>query len=210
MSEHWALEALRLRRLKLSLLEDMNDPFELLGVALRKPSDRTAFRKLKAEMSRTIGVLCFSRGWGNPVLWSHYGDRHRGICLSFDIPDEWAKEVTYQGKRLESELERKLPRNSHETLGYKLITTKYEHWRYEEEVRMIVKLEDAQCEAGHYFVPFCEGLRLREVITGPRCTLARNRLREAVAEEARNVTITKSRLAFRSFKVVQNKAARNA
>jgi hypothetical protein len=202
MSKHWAFETLKFRHLKLSLLEDMNDPFELLGVALNKPSDRIVFRKLKAEMNQTIGVLCFSRGWNSPVLWSHYGDRHRGICLGFDIPDDWAMEVTYQGERLESELENNLPSESHDTLGHMLITTKYEHWRYEDEVRMIVKLEDAKYEAGHYFIPFCDGLRLREIITGPRCMLTRNQLRKAVAEEDCSVSFIKGQLAFSSFQVV--------
>ena len=55
----------------------MNDPFELLSVDLSEPDDRTTFDGLKADLNQTIGVLCFSRGWSNPVLWSHYGDRHR-------------------------------------------------------------------------------------------------------------------------------------
>ncbi|MDD2367642.1 MAG: DUF2971 domain-containing protein [Desulfuromonadaceae bacterium] len=210
MSEHWALEALKLRRLKLSLLEDMNDPFELLGITLKKPSDRHVFRKLKTEMNRTIGVLCFSRSWSNPVLWSHYGDRHYGVCLGFDIPDEWAKEVTYHGNRLESALEQKLSHNSQESLGYTLITTKYEHWRYEDEVRMIVRLEDAQYVDDHYFIQFCDGLKLREVITGPRCKLSQKQLLKVVAHEDRNVTTIKGRLAFSSFKVVQKKNTQNA
>lgn len=73
---------------------------------------------------------------------------------------------------------------------------------------MIVKLKDAQYEAKHYFIPFCDGLRLKEIITGPRCTLSRNRLLEAVTQEDRKVMIIKGRLAFSSFKVVQNRTAK--
>ena len=95
---------MRLRRLKLAMLEDMNDPFELLGIELKTPEDRAFFQEqLKPEMNRTIGLLCFSRKWSNPVLWSHYADKHRGLCLGFDIPDLRAKEVTYVGRRLKAE-----------------------------------------------------------------------------------------------------------
>ena len=202
MSEHWSFEALRLRRLKLALLEDMNDPFEFLGAALRKESDRTNFHKLKAETNGTIGVLCFSRAWSNPVLWSHYGDRHRGICLGFDIPDQWAKEVTYQGNRLAIDLEHAFDQENLADLPLKLLTTKYEHWRYEDEVRLVLPLEGVQFENKHGFLPFCDVLRLREVIAGPRCSLPQSRIRENVSVEDHNVTIRKTRLAFLSYEVV--------
>jgi hypothetical protein len=33
-------------------------------------------------------VICFSgarqRGWDNEMMWAHYGDRQRGVCLEFD------------------------------------------------------------------------------------------------------------------------------
>jgi hypothetical protein len=140
--ERWALEAIKRRRLKLSLLNEMNDPFELLGRELKTRNDRAEFLQGKEEMNETIGVLCFSQSWDNPVLWSHYADKHRGICLGFDVLDDWVLEISYQGKRLQEEVEGELPVQDHKTLGQKLLTTKYEHWRYENEVRMILKLED--------------------------------------------------------------------
>lgn len=202
MSERWALEALRLRRLKLALLEDMNDPFEFLGADQRNASDRTAFPILKAEINQTIGVLCFSRAWSDPVLWSHYGDRHHGICLGFDILDQWAKEVTYQGNRLVTDLEHAFERENLDDLPLKLLTTKYEHWRYEDEVRLVLRLEDVQFENGHYFLRFCDALCLREVTIGLRCPLPQSRIQEIVSVVDPDVTIRKARLASRSYKVV--------
>jgi hypothetical protein len=40
-------------------------------------------------------MLCFSRDWHNPVQWSHYADKHRGICLGFDVPDSLLVPVQY-------------------------------------------------------------------------------------------------------------------
>ena len=51
-------------------------------------------------MCANRGVLCFSRGWHNPLLWSHYGDKHRGVCLGFDVPNAHIVHVSYNSSRL--------------------------------------------------------------------------------------------------------------
>jgi hypothetical protein len=81
LCKKFALDNLTKRRIKISEYSDMNDPFELRGVALSDP-------KLQSQLThliRSSGALCFSRNWRNPVLWSHYGDKHKGICLGLDI-----------------------------------------------------------------------------------------------------------------------------
>lgn len=206
MSEKWALESFDKKRLKLALFEDMNDPFELLGVELGSPQDRADFQSLKNEINGTVGVLCFSKGWSNPVLWSHYADKHRGLGLGFDIPDEWAVEVSYTGARLKTEMEHSLPSERNSSFGHKLLTTKFSHWRYEEEVRSIIRLEDSHSEGPLYFLPYCNALRLREVIIGPRSGLTEAQVAEKIEPCPDKVEIIKARLAFRSFKVVRNRA----
>jgi hypothetical protein len=202
-TEHWALESMRRRRLKLAMLEDMNDPFELLGIELKTPEDRAFFQeKLKPEMNRTIGLLCFSRTWSNPVLWSHYADKHRGLCLGFDIPDQHAKEVTYVRRRLKAEIENTNFSDKNSSPGYKLITTKYKHWRYEDEVRLIIPLEHAQREGSNYFVSYCDGLVLREIVVGLRSRLTNQHLLATLSPEDAGVSIIRSRLASGSYNVL--------
>lgn len=160
LSERWAIEALKKQRLKVSLFNDMNDPFELLGVALTRKEDRLIFQRIKQELNGEIGALCFSKRWSNPVLWSHYADKHRGICLGFDLLDGWVQHVEYRGTRLEEDFATGLVKASKEDIGIKLLKTKFEHWRYEEEVRFIVKLKDIVNEGPNYFLPFCNALQL--------------------------------------------------
>ena len=212
-SEKWGLESIRRRRLKLALLEDMNDPFELLGVELKRPQDREFFQhQLKPEMNRTVGLLCFSRRWSNPVLWSHYADKHRGLCLGFDIPDHLAKHVTYVGRRLKAELEDATSLDDNDSFGFKLITTKYRHWRYEDEVRLIINLAHTQpegpiqSEGSRYFIPYCNVLTLREIVIGPRSTLTSEDLTLVLAPEDKSVSVISGRLAFRSYRVVRNRS----
>ena len=205
-SEKWALEAIKLRRIKVSRFSDLNYPFELLGLELKTKEDRKAFKKLKDEVDELIGPICFSKIWKNPVLWSHYGDKHKGICLGFDIIDEWAYEIDYVGERLKDDIEGHVSDMLEETLGHKLLTTKFEHWHYEEEVRMIVNLKDMEYAKGLYFLPFCEGLKLKEIIVGPRCDQKLINLKNMLSTLDKDVQIMKSRLVFKSFGVVRNEA----
>jgi len=82
---------LRNRRLKIAQLDDLNDPFELKSVNLCNPAHSLAFdgtethEGFKAEMARRYGVLCFSEDKTDVLQWAHYADRHRGICLGFDV-----------------------------------------------------------------------------------------------------------------------------
>jgi hypothetical protein len=73
--------------LKLSRIYDLNDPFELTPFDLTDAGIREAFLKTRDEVGEERGLLCFSSGWSDPVIWAHYSDRHRGLCLGFEIAD---------------------------------------------------------------------------------------------------------------------------
>jgi hypothetical protein len=78
---HYALEDLRHRRMKIALLDDLNDPFDLWAVAQPDPTLRKAMRAFKLHVAQRFGMVCFSLAWHNPLLWSHYADKHRGVAL---------------------------------------------------------------------------------------------------------------------------------
>lgn len=99
VSLHYGLEDLQRKRLKISRLDDLNDPFELWAIAQPNAHVRQALRETKKEMARDCGLLCFSLDWSNPVLWSHYADRHRGIALGFDVSEHILKPVVYRKTR---------------------------------------------------------------------------------------------------------------
>jgi len=211
LEKHWAIESLIYERLKISQFSDMNDPFELLGVSLKKKSDRLDFYQLKKEVSEEMGAICFSKKWSNPVLWTHYGERHKGIALGFDIPTDHAHKVSYTGDRLGQDLIDELEKNDSDTnLAHKILTTKYKHWSYEDEIRMLVKFQDSNNEDGMYFLPYCKGLELREIIIGPRRNLTKENLLKIIHKDRSGIKITKSRLAFQSYHVVKDKSVKLA
>jgi hypothetical protein len=141
-------------------------------------------------------MLCFSLTWHNPLLWSHYADRHRGLALGFDVADEILKPVSYVAKR-------PTLTEINPTVAQWLLFTKFVDWQYEQEVRIFTTLQDRD-PSGLYFGKFNEQLVLREVIVGPLCKVTKKDLRGVpIGDDA--VTLTKGRLAFNTFEVVRDK-----
>jgi hypothetical protein len=204
----YGLQALRRKRLKVSLIDQLNDPFELIGIASHDPDERQAFAEVKAGLAQYSGMLCFSGKWSNPVQWSHYADRHRGLCLGFDVSDGLLTPVKYRSKRLRpdaqamKEMQAEGPA-AHEMM-LNLVTTKFSHWHYENEHRLFVELKDKDAR-GLYFCDFSGDLALREVIVGSTSTISRMELKRALGRRINEVTIFKTQLAFQSFRVIRQR-----
>lgn len=202
----YALEALRTQEIKVSRFDDLNDPFELYGVNLANREHRRKFREFKRWASQRFGLLCFSRRWRNPLLWSHYGDRHKGVALEFEIHDDLVSEVTYSPYRLRMEIEKALARGGFsEEEAYDMAITKASHWKYEEEVRVFLELSQCQKRDGLLFEPLGEHIRIVGLVLGPLCKLSKAEVQRALPRGDR-IHMIWSRLAFRSFNVTPNKA----
>jgi hypothetical protein len=87
LDAHFGLKSLYEKRLKQSRIHELNDPFELTPYVLTDPNLRQAFLTTRDDISNNRGVLCFSAAWRDPVIWAHYSDKHRGLCLGFEIPE---------------------------------------------------------------------------------------------------------------------------
>lgn len=194
LNEQFGLKDLAERRLKIARIMELNDPFEFLGVDLTNKELRRVLKETKVDLSKSNGLLCFSRIWKNPLLWGHYADKHKGICLGFDVPDDHLSEVDYVKERLPA------PPKIDESFMKKLLLTKFEHWKYEEEYRAYVSLTD-EIE-GYYYADFSETLKLKQVIVGDQSQITRDQMSSALADLATGVEVFKVRAAFKSFDVV--------
>ena len=142
-------------------------------------------------------MLCFSEDWTDPVLWTHYGARHKGICLGFDGTAGLAERVVYQEERIKV-ADGKID----EHLKRKLLLTKYESWKYENEWRLPVRLNGAAKEGDFYFENGGDRIYLAEVVLGARCTTSVEDVRKLVNKHYSDVVTFKARLANGSFKIV--------
>src|SRR5208282_4947339 len=204
LNDRYGLEALRQRRIKVSRINELNDPFELLAPSLSDRETRHGFTKLKNNLARTRGLLCFSKDWTNPVLWSHYADSHRGLCLGFSFAHE-VIHVRYRRKRLRIKIPSLLSDPEKERIVMECLSTKFIHWQYEKEVRAFVNLAERDSNTGHYFFDFCESMTITHVIVGARSNLTRHEVRDALAEQSDSVRYFKARPAFKAFKLVPNR-----
>jgi len=170
LSAQYGREDLENRRLKISTIDDLNDPFDLCSIDTTDPAIEAALEELIRNFRGRRGLLCFSRNWDNLLLWSHYGVSHKGVCLGFDIPDDqpdggYGMDVRYQPNLLQV----RHREDVNYDLANRLLRTKQESWSYEQEVRLFVALNDPPDENGLSWFYFGPGLVLKEVIVGAQC-----------------------------------------
>jgi DUF2971 family protein len=196
----FALDDIQNRRIRISEIDQLNDPFELWCVAQPDRRLRQALRGFKKQLNESYGMLCFSRRWRNPLLWSHYAEKHRGMCLGFDVDRRrrGLKAVAYVKERIDLHIP-----PTRESIE-QLLFTKYRDWKYEEEWRCWSRLEERNPSG--YFYPFDEKVQLREVIAGPLCVISRGLINGAL-KGYKDIRVIKARLAFKTFRVVTNKRA---
>jgi len=88
------------------------------------------------------GVLSLAEHWDCPLMWSHYADQHRGLCIEYDYSDaafSSLKKVEYTDERGITASELLAAPSTSESSKYwkKLFYTKAPQWSYEREWRDI-------------------------------------------------------------------------
>jgi hypothetical protein len=192
-----------MRRVKVSRFSELNDPFELMAVNLIDDDERRAIQGFHDQIDATKGVICFSSKCDNPVLWGHYADKHRGVALRFEVPDNLLLQARYENSRFF------LPRDAvtrrskpDEATIQRILSTKFTDWKYESEWRFFVDLSEAKLEAGVYYEDFSESLKLTEVILGAKCDLSKEKVQSLIDALGLSAKVNKAKIAQDEFKVV--------
>jgi len=193
-----ALENIQKSRLKVSTFRESNDPFELSVFFSTDPAQQRRLDQFVDDVARRFGVVCFSDDWRDPVYWSHYAERHRGIALGFDVlEDDFVLQVEYVENRIEFPNREPEGRDVDIFLG-----TKFESWQYERERRIMLKLTDADQDGGFWFERFGPKMALREVVLAPLCHEDITAIRASVDAVHRDVRTYRARLAEEFFCVI--------
>lgn len=125
------IDILMNRRLYASKYLELKDPME--GFFIYDNSvPRPIVNKLRDDRANTI-ICSFSKSYTNGLMWSMYGDEHKGCCIKLKVTSKkWEElEVNYTDIRLMV-----TDRNaSIETI----LSTKSQQWKHEQEVRYILK-----------------------------------------------------------------------
>lgn len=139
------LETIKKSEIWLSNPNEFNDPFDcamLIGNENINVNDieiKTA--KVFDSIKRRVYISCFAEPklLKKPLMWSHYAEKHKGICLEYDF-----SEIIIQGfkiypviyKSVFKDLDEAFKKNINE-FTVNAIYTKALDWRYESEWRLM-------------------------------------------------------------------------
>jgi hypothetical protein len=106
---------------------------------------RNQFAEQLNEMFQNSGICCFSEKYENILLWSHYAENHRGICLGFNRGI--SKIATMSGKvQYRDNYEKALFFGMKGEAIYHLVFTKSKDWSYEQEIRAVRILSNGKTD----------------------------------------------------------------
>ncbi len=214
LSKGHALDFLQTGQLRVGRLRELNDPLDcepvfvdLDGKIVNAESDESL-----SNILNTIGIVCYSGGVTDPVLWTHYADAHRGIALGFEFDGNAGLfDVGYRDERPTlniAVLEQLKKRGEGEGDALlKLISdgfaVKAKSWKYEDEYRHFIYLHFGVTMIGPNYFRKVAAHQLKRVVLGVRCELTVFDARQAVKKLLRNsrgsVEIIKASKDPRSF-----------
>ena len=122
------IEILLNEKLYGALFDELNDPME--GYFNYSKDVSNDVRKEMANIRKNTCICSFSRRNNIGVMWTHYADSHKGVCLELEIKDAgWERvDVNYNNNILCAQC---LKSPSY------LFKRKTTQWEYEEETRYI-------------------------------------------------------------------------
>ncbi|RIV73194.1 DUF2971 domain-containing protein [Flagellimonas aequoris] len=128
------------------------------------------FEALDIEYTdKYLGVLSLSERWNSILMWSHYGDFHKGYCLGFD--EEIIRTSGYFGKGGRVTYTNDLPKIDPINAENEIMTSFYQthfkakDWEYEEEYRLTKLYFDKPNEEPNRVIILPEN-SIREVVIG--------------------------------------------
>ncbi|WP_370599594.1 DUF2971 domain-containing protein [Pseudomonas nitroreducens] len=206
-NKEFGLENIEKRRLKVATINELNDPFEMQLFSSPIKAVRGHLKDFKEGVAREFGLLCFSKSYMSPVQWAHYSDKHRGLCLGFEVDEERLHTVEYKYDRVSFDPTEYALMSAPERFDLMTaqLRAKHSQWRYEREVRQVFLLKETHAEGLLHFRSFDQIGKLRQAIVGCVSDITRSELNEKLGDLVGEVECFKVRTAFKSFNIVRNK-----
>ena len=139
-------------------IKDLNDPFEgdllydldefyknpIKNPSLDKSDIKNIFHEANKSMKERVYIACFADKNNITPMWNHYGDRHEGICIEYDLNDDRLLKqiffpIAYVNENRNKEILRKLYNGAdYGKLTIETFSNKSIEWEYEQEWRIII------------------------------------------------------------------------
>ena len=142
-------EILDNHRLYLSDGKNFNDPFEITV---------TDKKNHKIRHIEGLHILSLTNSFRNKLIWSHYTDSHKGVCLTVKVPNNLVYPICYSTKRIyeDSDIDNIISSSTRITKksvekdfsplskDKKIAYIKDKKWIYEKEYRVVFDKTDEE------------------------------------------------------------------
>lgn len=192
-------------RMKLTEAGQSNDPFEMTPSFVPEPKATNQEKTLMADIEKAWPldradepsfVVCLSASVSSYLMWGHYANQHKGVCLAFNVPirirdnclsivlneQEYPlMPIQYEKKRIQArEYVIKQTETSYKyeigKLLRRMLSYKPEKWAYEKEFRILVHSKEVRYEDDALFTSLL-AKNLSGVILGVNNGLSIQRVR---------------------------------
>jgi len=155
-----AIKTIESRHFRVSRIMELNDPFEWsFGFDGSRPEriadDRRERDELIQQSNEKWGVLCFCEVFKDPVMWSHYADRHRGLVIEIEanVHDDAYHKVLYSRRPIIQQRwlgDREKHTEELKGVFSEFFRFKAPSWNYEREWRAVVPLDKCDVAEGMF------------------------------------------------------------
>ena len=147
VSLNYVVDILDNHRLFLNDGKNFNDPFE---ITITDKSNGTT-RHING-----LHILSLTNSYRNKLIWSHYTDSHKGVCLTIQVPNQLVYPICYSTKRVyeDSDIDDLIEHSTKKakkslrcdfsvlTKDKKIAYLKDKKWIYEKEYRIVFDKSD--------------------------------------------------------------------
>jgi hypothetical protein len=113
-------------------------PRNIVRKQLRNIGNSKIYSEALGKKKKEFKVSCFSEVSDNILMWSHYADKHKGICIGFDLAHACEDYVLYPVNYI-SQVQKIDGMTNTPYVFYHLVTVKADCWAYEKEIRAVSK-----------------------------------------------------------------------
>jgi hypothetical protein len=172
----WVADIIHNKKFHAARYSELNDPMEGFCKYDRrrtlledKCGTEEEFLKYIAKDTKEWRICAFSMDSGSPLLWAHYADRCRGICIEIEVVKRQTCGCYFKCHSrglifCVVQYIRGIVRVHKEPAGFfsfpigaRILTHKMEEWTPEKEVRVLTKRE---------YIPFGNNIRITRILLG--------------------------------------------
>ncbi len=173
----------------LSAPKTFNDPYDILLYSFLDYRKRIILKESNYSIEpyikayETIRIRCFASdknnftGLKNRLMWSHYADEHKGICILYKFDFRYAVQTYVEQKSItiwikEIYEDNVVFKDKKKETKQLLLATKHKEWEYENEIRLFHYDPAINKEQNHIQIPLEKlGGEIMAIVFGSRCSI---------------------------------------